>query len=77
MPTLDKRTAKNQLTRTKPITDQFPAVDYLEVTAEGDRIVLQPVRLGQADEVRERLAEAGTGPQDVDDAIRTARRQHP
>lgn len=77
MPTLAKRTSKNQLTLPKAIADRFPGVDYFEVTAETDRIVLRPVRLGQADEVRERLAEAGIGPEDVEAAIKAVRRARP
>ena len=77
MPTLAKRTSKNQLTLPKAIADRFPGVDYFEVTAETDRIVLRPVRLGQADEVRERLAEAGIGPEDVEAAIKGVRRARP
>lgn len=77
MATLAKRTSKNQLTLPKPVADRFPGVDYFEVTLEDDRIVLRPVRLGQADEVRERLADAGIGPDDVDAAIRAARRSRP
>lgn len=74
MPTLTKRTSKNQLTLPKAVADRFPGIEYFEVTAEIDRIVLRPVRFGQADEVRERLAAAGIGPRDVEEAIRAARR---
>ena len=40
-------------------------------------ITLKPVRLGQADEVRERLADAGIGADDIVAAIRAARRRRP
>lgn len=75
MPTLAKKTSKNQLTLPKVVVDRFPGVDYFDVTAEGDRIVLRPVRVGGADEVRERLAAAGIDLGDVTDAIAWARRR--
>jgi virulence-associated protein VagC len=75
MPTLAKKTSKNQLTLPKAVVDRFPGVDYFDVTAEGDRIVLRPVRVGGADEVRERLAAAGIDFDDVTDAIAWARRR--
>jgi hypothetical protein len=77
MPVLAKKTSKNQLTLPKAVAERFPGVDYFEVSAEADRIVLRPLRLGQADEVRERLAEAGIGPDDVRAALRAARRKRP
>lgn len=74
MATLAKRTSKNQLTLPKAVADRFPGVEYFEVSADEDRILLKPVRLGLADEVRERLAEAGLG---VAAALRAARRRRP
>jgi virulence-associated protein VagC len=75
MPTLAKKTSKNQLTLPKAVVARFPGVDYFEVSAEGDRIVLKPVRVGGADEVRERLAVAGIDLSDVSDAVAWARRR--
>lgn len=75
MTVLAKKTSKNQLTLPKAIADRFPGVDYFEVAADGDRIVLRPVRVGGADEVRRRLAAAGLGPANVTDAIEWARRR--
>ncbi len=77
MPTLAKKTSKNQLTLPKAVADRFPGVEYFEVSADEDRITLKPVRLGQADEVRERLAETGLGADDIAAAIRAARRHRP
>lgn len=77
MPTLAKRTSRNQLTLPKAVADRFPGVEYFEVSADEDRITLKPVRLGLADEVRERLAEAGLGADDVAAALRAARRRRP
>ena len=75
MTVLAKKTSKNQLTLPKAIADRFPGVDYFEVAADAERIVLKPVRLGGAKEIRKRLAAAGIGPHDVEDAIAWARRK--
>ncbi len=77
MTTPAKKTSKNQLTLPKAVADRFPGVDYFEVSADGDRIMLKPVRVGGADKLRERLAEAEVGPVDIAAAIRAARRRHP
>ena len=42
---LAELTSKNQLTLPKAIISAFPDVDYFDVTGEGGRIVLTPVRL--------------------------------
>ena len=46
MTTLAKKTSKNQLTLPKAVVDRFPGVDYFEVSADADRILLKPVRFG-------------------------------
>ena len=71
---LAKKTSKNQITLPKAIAEQFPGVDYFDIRAEYDRIVLEPVRPDEAREVRERLEQLGIGEQDVADAVRWARR---
>ena len=71
---LAKLTSKNQLTLPKRVADQFPGAQYFAVAAEGDRIVLTPVRVQQADAVRVKLAELGIGERDVANAVRWARR---
>ncbi len=69
-----KKTTKNQLTLPKAIADRFPGVEYFEVSGDGERIVLRPLRLGQVEAVRRRLARAGLRAQDVRDAVAWARR---
>ena len=73
MTKLAKKTAKNQLTLPKAVVDRFPGTDYFEVIAEENRIILRPVRLDGADEVRKRLARAGVRSADVQAAIAWAR----
>lgn len=70
---LAKKTSKNQITLPKGIIKQFPGVDYFDVREEHGSIVLEPLRLSKADEVRAKLAELGIGEQDVADAVRWSR----
>lgn len=70
-----KKTSKNQVTLPKAVVDRFPGVDYFEVWEERGRIILSPVVPRAADRVRERLETAGIGPDDVDAALRWARRR--
>lgn len=69
-----KKTAKNQLTLPKAVVDRFPGVEYFDVREEDGRIVLSPVVPGAADRVREKLEKAGITPEDVEAAVRWARR---
>ena len=70
---LAKLTAKNQLTLPKAIITQVGTADYFKVEASDGRIVLTPVRPGQGDAVRAKLAEIGITEQDVADAVTFAR----
>jgi AbrB family looped-hinge helix DNA binding protein len=70
---LAKKTSKNQITLPKRIADQFPAVDYFEVTTEGGRIVLRPVEVDPVARVQAKLAEMGLDDEDVRDAVNWAR----
>lgn len=72
---LAKKTSKNQLTLPKAIVSRFPGVDYYEVTAEADRIVLKPVRTGSAEAVWQKLESLGIKEADVEYAVRWARRK--
>ena len=72
---LTKRTSKNQVTIPKEIMDRFPDVEYFEVSAAGDQIVLCPVRVAHAAQVREKLSDLGITEDDVTDAIIWARKQ--
>ena len=70
---LAKKTSKNQITLPKRIADQFPAVDYFEVTTEGGRIVLRPVEVDPVARLNAKLAEMGLDDEDVRDAVNWAR----
>ena len=70
---LAKLTSKNQITLPKAVMAGFEGVEYFDVTAENGRVVLTPVRLGQPDAVRTKLAEMGISEDDVARAVAWAR----
>jgi len=71
---LAKLTSKNQITLPKAAISGVDATEYFEVTVEKGRIVLTPVRVQQAQAVRDKLEQMGITAQDVDDAVSWARR---
>jgi hypothetical protein len=70
---LAKLTSKNQLTLPKAVVTAIGNVDYFDVTQEDGRIVLTPVRIGQADAVRAQLNQLEISEADVTNAISWAR----
>lgn len=72
---LAKKTSKNQLTLPKAVVSRFPGVEYYDVTTENDVITLRPVRTGEVDAVRQKLAALGIKEADIEYAIRWARRK--
>lgn len=72
---LAKRTVKNQITLPKAIAIQFPDVEYFEVRTENQRIILEPLRRGQADSVRKKLASLNITESDVAAAVKWARKR--
>jgi hypothetical protein len=70
---LAKRTVKNQITLPKTVIARFGSVEYFDVSTDGETIVLRPLRMSRADEVRTRLALLGVEEQDLADAISWAR----
>ena len=74
---LAKMTSKNQITLPKAIVSQFEGVDYFEVKTSEGKIILEPIRTGQADSVRAKLDALGIRERDVDAAIQYARRKQP
>jgi hypothetical protein len=71
---LAKRTVKNQITLPKAVASRFPGVEYFEVSAEGDRIILQAVRNSRIHEVWAKLERLGITEKDVSDAVAWARK---
>ena len=74
-PVLAKVTGAKQLTLPDDLLASFPRVDCFNVTEEGGRIVLTPVRVRRADAVRQKLAELDITDEDVRDAVAWARRR--
>lgn len=74
---LAKRTVKNQITLPKAIASQFPGVEYFEVRTENQRIILEPLRRGQAEAVRKKLATLKITEADIAEAIKWARKRKP
>jgi antitoxin component of MazEF toxin-antitoxin module len=70
---LAKLTTKNQLTLPKRITKEIGAVEYFDVKVENGQIILTPVKIQRADEVRAKLAELDITEEDIADAVSWAR----
>jgi virulence-associated protein VagC len=71
---LAKRTLKNQITLPKAVADRFPGVEYFEVRAEDNRIILEPVKQSRIGDVWSKLDRVGIGQADVAAAVKWARR---
>jgi hypothetical protein len=70
---LAKKTIKNQITLPKSVITRFGAVEYFDVSTDGECIILRPLQRSRADEVRARLVELGIDEQDVTAAVSWAR----
>lgn len=68
-----KMTSKSQITIPKAISKQFESL-YFDVRKEGEKIVLVPVNLDAAEQVRVKLEEMGITEQDIEDAVAWARK---
>ena len=66
-------TSKSQITIPKAKSKQFESL-YFDVRKEGEKIVLVPVNLDAAEQVRANLEEMGISEGDIDDAVAWARR---
>lgn len=71
---LAKKTVKNQITLPKKIAEIFPDIEYFDVVAEKDRIVLKPLRIDRSDEVRQKLKSMKISEKDIADAVSWARK---
>ena len=75
---LTKKTSKNQVTLPRALLDELPETDYFDATIRDGVIELRPVRVTPVTDievVRDRLAAEGIEPDEVDKAIRWARRK--
>lgn len=68
-----KMTSKNQITLPKAITRQIKG-QYFDVRREADRIILTPLNLDGAEQVRSKLEELGITDQDIADAVSWSRK---
>jgi len=75
---LVKKTSKNQITLPKEVLKKFPSTEYFEVRAEGDRIVLIPVKAVPSnltvEKIRDKIKKAGLTRKDIEEAIEWARK---
>ena len=71
---LTKKTVKNQITLPKKIADNFPDIEYFDIRAENDRIILKPLRADRSDEVRKKLKSLKISEKDIADAVSWARK---
>lgn len=77
---LCKKTVKNQITLPKKIVDKFAGVDYFDAVAEKDRLILIPVKISPLkraglSQVRKKISLLGISEQDIEEAIRWARKR--
>ena len=72
---LAKKTVKNQITLPKKIADLFPRVEYFDIRAEDDRIILEPLKMDRATQVREKLARLKLTETDIANAVAWARKK--
>jgi len=74
---LAKRTSKNQITLPKDIVKDFSDTEYFDVSIEGNRILLVPVRITPVGStlqgVRDKIRKLGITDKDVGEAIQWAR----
>lgn len=71
---LTKLTSKNQLTLPKAVTNAIGPAEYFEVEARDGQIILTPVRIQRANEVRAKLASLDLNEKDISAAVAWARK---
>ncbi len=76
---LAKLTTKNQLTLPRDIVKEFKGVEYFDVAVADGRILLAPVRMQplsvSLEGIRKKMEKLGIAPDDVNNAIRWARKK--
>lgn len=78
---LAKKTSKNQLTLPKKVAGIFAGIDYFDISVKDDSIILKPVKITPAEpaieRVRDNIEALGMKDDDINEAIRWARRKMP
>ena len=76
---LAKRTFKNQITIPKEIISKFGNVEYFDVIAKENEIVLRPVEVIPREyklaKIREKVKSLGFTEKDIEEAIKWARKE--
>jgi hypothetical protein len=74
---LAKKTSKNQITLPKNVANAFPDTRYFDVSIEGNKILLMPVKItpigSTLEGVRAKMKRLGITEKEVGEAIRWAR----
>ncbi len=77
---LCKRTYKNQVTLPKKIMEGFGDVEYFEVEAQDNKIILKPVEISPVktsslSQIRGKISSLGLSEGDIEKAIKWARKK--
>ncbi len=77
---LCKRTYKNQITLPKKIMEEFGDVEYFEVEAQNNKIILKPVEISPIEtaslsQIRRKISSLGLTEEDIEKAIKWARKK--
>jgi hypothetical protein len=76
---LAKKTSKNQLTLPKNIVKAFPDVEYFDVTADKNGILLVPVKITRADAtlegIRDKMEKLAMTEAEVKEAVTWVRKR--
>ncbi len=77
---LCKRTYKNQITLPKKIMEEFGDVEYFEVEAQNNKIILKPVEISpiktsSLSQIRRKISSLGLTEEDIGKAIKWARKK--
>ena len=76
---LAKKTSKNQLTLPKNIVKTFPDVEYFDVAADKNRILLVPVKITRADtaleSIRNKMKKLAIKEEDITRAVKWVRKR--
>ncbi len=75
---LCKKTYKNQITLPKKIAEKFHGAEYFNAEVKEGRIILEPMIMkplasSSLSQIKKKIASLGISPQDIDQAIQSAR----